>query len=386
MTAPLASIPRGVSAFEDSRAEVIRDLMVWLSQMWPPGRPMDPELWFERYAEQYADAVVLAQLESGLLADWSVGEALTAQGSIRPAAYALDVGEFVSTDGSGRPVMGQAYASAGMVGEAVAGAVAAGGSAGTALVESWQVVAISLARATQTIVSDTARSVKAASMLTRDVGWIRVLTPPSCRRCSVLAGKFHRNPTADFDRHPGCDCTQMPYDYDEKHPDFQGLFYDPKEYFDTMTEAQQNKWMGSKADAQAVRDGADLNQVVNARRGMSTVADRFGQRTVVTTEGTAKKGWAAQYLREAYGAKLDKQPSSRYRRMNRPRLMPEEIYRMADGDRDIAMNLLHKNGFYLDASPRLDSRLSIFTRDPEVAEAAERAQQKLRARGVQLNL
>lgn len=385
MTAPLATIPRRVSAFEDSRAEVIRDLMVWLSQMWPPGRPMDPELWFDRYAEAYADEVVMAQLEASLLADWSVDEALAAQGSARSPDYTLEIGAFASTDGQGRPVIGQAYASTGMVGEAVAGAIAAGGSGGVALAEAWPMVAISLAKATQTIVSDTARSVKSASMLARDVGWIRVLTPPSCPRCAVLAGKFHRNPTADFDRHPGCDCTQMPYDYDEKHPDFQGLFYDPKEYFDTMPESQQDKWLG-KANAQAVRDGADFNQVVNARRGMSTVKDRFGQRTVVTTEGTAKKGWAAQYLRENYQSKLEKQPGSRYRRMDRPRLMPEEIYRMAKGDRDIAMNLLHKNGFYTDASPRLDSRFSFFTRDQEIAEAAERAQRKLRARGVSLNV
>lgn len=385
MTAPLATLPRRVSAFEDSRAQVIRDLMGDVSRMWSPGMPMHPEDWFDQYADTYADAVVLAQLEASLLADWSVSEALTAQGSTRTPEHELDIGEFTSTDGQGRPVIGQAYAAAGMVGEAMSGAVAAGGSGATALVEAWPVVAISLAQATQTMVSDAARSVKAASMLTRNVGWIRVLTPPSCPRCAVLAGKFHRNPTADFNRHPGCDCTQMPYDMDEKHPDFQGLFYDPKEYFDTMTEPEQNKWLG-KANAQAVRDGADFNQVVNARRGMSTVTDRFGHRTVVTTEGTAKKGWAAQYLRENYRAKLEKQPGSRYRRMDRPRLMPEEIYRIADGDRDIAMNLLHKNGFYLDASPRLDSRLSFFTRDQEIAEAAERARRKLRARGVSLNL
>lgn len=384
MKPPLATLPRRVSAFEDARAEVIRDLMVWLSQMWPPGQPMDPQLWFQRYAEAYSDAVVLAQLEAALLADWSVGEALTAQGVARPPDYLLEITEFVSTDSTGRPVMGQAYASAGAVGAAVAGAVESGGSGRAALTESWQLMAVSLAQATQTIISDTARSVKSASMLARNVGWVRVLTPPSCPRCAVLAGKFHRNPTADFARHPGCDCTQMPYDANEKHPDFQGIFYDPKAYFDTLAESEQNKWLG-KPGAQAVRDGADFNQVVNARRGMSTGIDRFGHRTVVTSEGTTKRGWAAKYLRSNYQATLIKQPATRYRVVNRPRLMPEEIYKIASGDRDIAMNLLHKNGFYTDASPNLKSTLSFFTRDQEIAEAAARARKKLRARGVSID-
>ncbi|MCK2199189.1 hypothetical protein [Corynebacterium callunae] len=384
MTAPLATLPRSVSTYEDARAEVIRDLLVYLSSIWPPGQPMDPREWFEKYAEGYADAVILAQMEAALLAAWSVGEALAAQGSTKNSEYPLDVLAFTSTDGQGRPVMGQAYASAGMVGAAGAGAAAAGASGSAAIAEAWPIVAMSLARATQTIISDTSRSVKSAEMVSRNVGWIRTLTPPSCPRCAILAGKFHRNPTAGFNRHPGCDCTQVPYDEDRKHPDFQGLFVEPKDYFDTMNQTEQDKWLG-KANAQAVRDGADFNQVINARRGMSTVTDKFGQRTVVTTEGTSKKGWAAQYLRKQYGAKLEKQPGSRYRQMNRPRLMPEEIYKIADGDRDIAMNLLHKNGFYLDASPTLTSKMSFYPRERELAEAAKRARQKLQARGLKLN-
>jgi hypothetical protein len=35
------------------------------------------------------------------------------------------------------------------------------------------------------------------------------------------------------------------------------------------------------------------------------------------------------------------------RRKNPPRLMPEEIYRLADGDREHAIRLLDKNGYLL---------------------------------------
>lgn len=386
MTSPIASLPRSVSAHEDARAEVIRDLMIWLAQMWPPGQPMDPVRWFDTYAEIYAEQVVRAQLEAAILASSSVAAALEAQGSTKKSDYELDLPAFTSTDALGRPVMGQAYASAAMVGGAVAGAVDAGGSATIALAQAWQMTAVSLAQATQLIVSDNARSVKAASMLSRDVGYIRVLTPPSCPRCVVLAGKFHRNPTADFKRHPGCDCTQIPYDRGAKDlSGFQKLQVDSEKYFENLSPTDQDRWLG-KASAEAVRQGADISQIVNARRGMHSTTDRFGQRTLVTTEGTTKKGWAARYLREGYRAKLRKQPGSRYRRMDVHRLMPEEIYRMAGGDRDISMNLLHKNGYYLDASPSLKANVSWYPRDAEVAAAAKRARKKLDARGVKLNL
>lgn len=383
MKTPLQTVPRSVRAFENARAEVIRDLLVWLHAVWNPNRPMPPETWFQLYADRYADAVTLAQLEVVMLASWSVDHALELQGSRKRPAAEINPLAFVSTDGQGRPVLGQAYASAGQVGEAVAAATADGGTseAAVALATTWRSVGKSLATATATTLSDTSRTMKSARMLAFDSAWIRVLTPPSCKRCVVLAGKVHRWATADFDRHPNCDCTQMPYDFDEQHPDFQGLIYDARTYFEQLDQAEQDSTFG-KAAAQAIRDGADPNQVINARRGMATVTDRFGFRTVATTEGTTKRGWASRYLRETYKAKLTKQPGSRYRRTDRPRLMPEEIYKMARGDRDIAINLLHLNGYFLDASPSLSGKFDFFPRDREVAAAAARAREKLAARGV----
>ncbi|MBK6887020.1 MAG: hypothetical protein IPH03_11745 [Tetrasphaera sp.] len=40
-------------------------------------------------------------------------------------------------------------------------------------------------------------------------GYIRVLSPPSCDRCSVLGGKWFKWNTG-FARHPGCDCKHVP--------------------------------------------------------------------------------------------------------------------------------------------------------------------------------
>lgn len=380
-TSPYDTLPRSVGAYEDARAEVIRQLILWVARRWPPGRPIDPAVWFERFADEYADTVVLAQLEAAILADWSIDNALEHQGArLRASDPSLDLTAYTSTDGTGRPVMGQAYAAAGQVGGAVEGALEAGGDVTVALAQAWATAGRSLATATQTMVSDTSRSVKSAKMLARDTGWVRVLTPPSCSRCAALAGKFHRNPTADFQRHPQCDCTQMPVT-DTDDPEFQGAFYSAQDYFDSLGEKEQDR-IFTRAGAQAIRDGADPAQVINARRGMSTVTDRFGHRTHITDEGTTKRGWASRYLRQSYETKLQKQPGTRYRRMDRPRLMPEEIYKIAGHDRDIAKSLLHKNGYYLDASPTLRSDLSFYTRDAELREATERATEKLRARGV----
>lgn len=88
----------------------------------------------------------------------------------------------------------------------------------------------------------------------RGVQHVRHLSPPSCSRCAVLAGRVYRYSTG-FLRHPGCDCVMVPVTV--ASPD---MTYDP------AAMAKQGLVTGmSKADLQAIRDGADLNQVVNVR-------------------------------------------------------------------------------------------------------------------------
>lgn len=372
-------LPRSVKAHESARAEVIRSLLVWVAQAWSPTRPMDPTVWFERFAEDYANRVTLSQIEVALLAEWSVDEALRLQG-VERSAPGLDITQFASTDGAGRPVMGQAYASAGVVGGAVAWAEQSGEPAAVALAEAWRSAGMSLAVATQTMVSDASRSAKQAAMTARDTGWVRVLAPPSCSRCAVLGGKYFRNPTAAFDRHPGCDCTQMPVP-GKRSELAQKLMVEPGEYFDSLSVAQQDR-IFTKAGAQAIRDGADVSQVVNARRGMSKASDSPARHRGASDEGITKRGWAYRYLRPSYEARLRKGPGYRYRGLGRRRLMPERIYELAGGDRDTAVMLLHQNGYLMDASPRLRGTQSWFPRDADVALATERARAKLRARGV----
>jgi hypothetical protein len=79
----------------------------------------------------------------------------------------------------------------------------------------------------------------------------------------------------------------------------------------------------SKADEQAIQDGADMSQVVNARRGMSVAGGRK-----MTREGVTRRGFAGSRLQ------------------GRQRLMPEELYRQAV-NRDDAIRLLRLHGYLI---------------------------------------
>ena len=164
------------------------------------------------------------------------------------------------------------------------------------------------------------------------VGYVRMLNPPSCSRCSVLAGRFYRN-NEGFQRHPRCDCVHVPTTRTEAASS-EGLVHDPYAYFESLPEAAQDKTFG-KAQAQAIRDGADLFQVVNARRGMSYAGvsadgSRRGQKVAsdFTREGTTRRAlWG--------GAN----PKGK-------RLTPDAIY--AQGlPREATLDLLAKHGYLL---------------------------------------
>jgi hypothetical protein len=150
-----------------------------------------------------------------------------------------------------------------------------------------------------------------------EVGYIRLLTPPSCPRCVILAGRFYRW-SDGFKRHPNCDCVHIPATR-ELDDD---LTSDPQQYFDSLSEAEQDRQFG-KANAQAIRDGASISKVVNAQSGMRTADD--GRR--YTTVGTKK--------------------TRRGPRGGPPVLRPTvwQIYKDASGNRERAKSLLQTYGY-----------------------------------------
>lgn len=171
-----------------------------------------------------------------------------------------------------------------------------------------------------TEIADAGRGAAGVQIAARPrTGYVRMLNPPSCSRCVVLAGRFYRW-NQGFLRHPRCDCKHVPTMVTDQAEAFaEGLIDDPYEAFNRMSEAEQNR-VFTNAGAQAIRDGADMYQVVNARRGMK-------YRGAFTSEGTSKHGWAGQILRRG-----------------QKRMTPETIYRL-NPNREQAVEALRAQGY-----------------------------------------
>lgn len=153
-----------------------------------------------------------------------------------------------------------------------------------------------LSMVTQTTVADAGRAAAGVdTAVRRNVGYVRMLNPPSCSRCSILAGRFYRWNNG-FLRHPKCDCVHV-QTTSVAAAETEGLLHDPYDYFKSLSAEEQDRTYG-KAEAQAIRDGSDIFQVVNAKRGVKPGG-------LVTTEGTSRRG--------NFGR-------------NGPRLTPEAIY------------------------------------------------------------
>lgn len=194
-----------------------------------------------------------------------------------------------------------------------------------------------MARYASTAVADTARSADQVGMAANRncVAYVRVVQLPACSRCVILSGQMYSY-SEGFLRHPNCDCQTLPL----REHEWPGVAT-PQQLFDRMSEREQRRTF-TVAGARAIRDGADVGQVVNARRGMST-AHIFGRDQQVTSEGTTKRGLYGRRLRRA-GGEFAKHPGQRYGRATTPRLMPEEIFRIAD-DRAERLKLLRRYGY-----------------------------------------
>ncbi|MEU0761593.1 hypothetical protein ABZ351_18200 [Streptomyces microflavus] len=212
---------------------------------------------------------------------------------------------------------------------ATLGALARGASVAFA----WASGAAVLDLLIRTVIADTGRAADLIGMIVRPAitSYVRVVELPACARCIVLASREYTL-TTGFQRHPRCDCTMAPVTRA-----FTPTVTSAKQVFAQMTDAQRHKAFGAAA-VKAIGDGADIEQVVNARRGMTTAT--YYRRTVqTTTEGITRRGIAGRRSK-----KFQRIAGNRYATAKSPRLMPEEIYRLAD-DREHAIRLLRRHAY-----------------------------------------
>ncbi|MEU6376806.1 hypothetical protein [Streptomyces sp. NPDC046909] len=199
---------------------------------------------------------------------------------------------------------------------------------------------------TSTAIADAARTADQAAMAVHPqcVAYVRVVRLPACARCIILSGQMYTR-SEGFLRHPNCDCQTLPL----REHEWPGVST-PEQLFAQLDKEQQQRVFGVDG-ARAIRAGADLGQVVNARRGMDTV-DIYGRTLQVTHEGATRRAvygrsraQAGDRMQRFAGQRYGQATSMRYYRSTRsPRLMPEEIFRIAD-DRDDELRLLRRYGY-----------------------------------------
>lgn len=191
----------------------------------------------------------------------------------------------------------------------------------------------------ETGMADAGRQGSMLGVLARPkVGYVRMLNPPSCPRCAILAG--FPSSRVPFARHPRCDCRAIPT-LEDTGKDYTT---DTRAYFESLGQSEQDR-LFTKAGARAIRDGADINQVVNARRGMYTVQTPGSFKWIATREGTSRRGHGFAAMHNAGWVRPTDGVSGR-KNLDRVRLMPETIYQVARSE-EHALDLLRKYGYIL---------------------------------------
>lgn len=205
-----------------------------------------------------------------------------------------------------------------------------------------------LASMIKTVLADSGRSADMVSATGKGyTHYVRVISPGACRRCAILAGVSDYKKA--FKRHPACKCTSAPVDGDPPA----GLFGSADEYFASLSKADQDR-IFTNSGAQAIRDGASIQDIVDARRGGSGITTSHGighgtflnsgrrlEKSIIgyradgtpitaytTSEGTTVRGsfGAAQKRLDVATQRLG---GARYSSTSRVRLMPESIYEIA---------------------------------------------------------
>lgn len=273
-------------------------------------------------------AVIAGQISAAQGAQAFVTGAMLAQGAGSGLLGTLNPGALAGIASDGRPLATLLFQPA----ITTATALQAGLPAETAALRGLA----QLATIVSTQVADSARTATSVAMAADKmcVGYVRVVRAPACSRCIVLAGRAYTVSTG-FQRHPRCDCGMEPMSYEQwKSRD---VAKSPDDLYRSMSPEERLKRFGAAA-VKAMDEGADMGQLVNARRGMATTTTG----KAVTTEGTTKRGIGGKALDVGFDKTM---ATSRYQRSREARLMPEQILKQAEGNRDLQVALLRKHGY-----------------------------------------
>lgn len=202
-------------------------------------------------------------------------------------------------------------------------AIAAGATESRAMATGWA----SLDMILGTQVADSFRSSASVALTAKPqvTMYVRMLVPPSCSRCAILAGAYSAQ-TA-FRRHPRCRCVAIPSRESRAKDVVSEARVDARDYFNSLSRSEQDK-VFTAAGAEAIRDGADINRVVNARRKAAGL------------QPSQPLGARGRLVQDSQG----RYTTSELRGKN-VRLLPESIYQLAGNDKDLALTMLRQHGY-----------------------------------------
>ncbi|MEU9436592.1 hypothetical protein [Streptomyces sp. NPDC048252] len=309
--------------------------------------------WDARIGPRIVQTVTAGQLRSAAMADDYVDAVVDAEGANPVRAGRVRPSAFAGLAADGRALDSLLYLSVITTKQGIAGGMATEDALTRGL---RQALTLSSSEVTQA-----GRGAVGASMAGKRTiqGYVRVVQPPACSRCVILAGKeFGWN--SGFQRHPKCDCIHLPTTLiaRNQHRGRAGSdsftpttrpgtgtpgFIDPQAYFNRLSRSEQDR-VFTAAGARAIREGADMGQVVNARRGMYTTTT-YGRRVQATREGATSRGsfYRQERARDIARGRVPAGIGRSYR-LTSPRLLPEEIFELADS-RDEAIAMLRRFGY-----------------------------------------
>lgn len=255
------------------------------------------------------------QVEAATNGAFYGAEVLGEMGNWAPPTGFVDVESFAGFAADGRDLDGLLYSPATHAKKRI--------GAGVGVSDAMEAGGKRLEMIVRTLVNDAGRQSAGVMVVARPgTGYVRMVAPPSCPDCMILAGRFYRW-NAGFLRHPDCDCVHVPARVNSTEGALaEGYIDDPYKLFERLSTEDQDLMFGA-ANAQAIREGADIFQVVNTKRGLTKTG-------LFTTAGTTRRGYAGGLLK----------PGQR-------RATPELIYQWADGSKTEARRLLVEHGYIL---------------------------------------
>lgn len=301
--------------------------------LWHEVRPGRITASWQRIAAQMTALLVAAQQASAAGAQEYVDDAVTELGGTSRPAGQLNVSAFAGWAADGRSLV--------TLLDRARITVLTNIAAGVGEQAAMEAGRYELLRIVGSETADAGRSAAGVGIIANRTatGYVRVISPGACSRCVILAGLVFHTSQA-FKRHPHCLCVN--------EPTIEGLdraHIDPDQYFRELSAAEQDATFG-RAGAQAIRDGADISSVVNVRRkGAVYTADAYGRRVLATREGTTRRGSFYRAERQRAIDRGQVPASGAGFRLRSPRLMPEEIYRLAD-TREDAIAMLRRFGYF----------------------------------------